>query len=123
MNTTENNKIIAEFMGLKPIEVFGSFSISKDHVSVNCKNIDDAMNSFCKSTKYHSDWNWLMEVVEKIESLGFWTEFRTHKNFYRFVIGDYDFETKPTVNIASKLKIEAIYNACFEFVKWYNQQN
>jgi len=110
---TENNKIIAVFMGLSYCEKYQFEGWYKNHEH----------NERVYDLNYDFDWNWLMEVVEKIESLGFWTEFRTHKNVYRFVIGDYDFETKPTVNIASKLKIEAIYNACFEFVKWYNQQN
>jgi len=44
MNTTENNKLIAEFM--------------------NCEN-----PQAWEDDLYNNDWNWLMEVVEKIEGL------------------------------------------------------
>ena len=55
--TTENNKIIAEFMEHKPtFEVY----------------INDVLTTLERPIKnYHNDWNWLMEVVEKIEMLGF----------------------------------------------------
>ena len=122
METIENNKIIVEFMGLKPIEVFGSYSISKDHVSVNCKTEVEAFESFCKSTKYHSDWNWLMEVVEKIEEIqspkGFRYAFEICGNSVNIGLG-------KTTNIFKRktTKKESIYSACLEFIEWYNQQN
>lgn len=126
MNTIENNKLIAEFMGLKPIEVFGSYSISKDQVSVNCKTESEAFESFCKSTKYHLDWNWLMEVVEKIESI-VWE----HLNDTSFnvtigatlycVIQDNNGGVIEIIG-EGKSKIESVYIACVEFIKWYNKQ-
>lgn len=108
---TENNKIIAEFMGLKPIEVFGSSSISKDHVSVNCKTEKEAFESFCKSTKFHSDWNWLMEVVTEIENLG-----------YRVKITRHICRIKHIVISEDLPKIQSVYKACVDFIQWYNQQ-
>lgn len=85
---TENNKLIAEFMeGYEPEEY----------------------------EDFHSDWNWLMEVVEKIESLD-----------YRFAITEFLSEvSNEKLSIKSwkeKTKFENTYNACVEFIKWYNQQ-
>jgi hypothetical protein len=72
--------------------------------------------------KYNTSFDWLMEVVEKIEKEH---EFNT-KLWYNRTRKDYqmqlfytDFEKDIIVN--SKSKIEAVYNACIEFIKWYNE--
>ena len=53
MKTQENNKLIAEFMGITPNEE-GVYHISKHQGYSEC------------NLSYHKDWNWLMPVVEKI---------------------------------------------------------
>jgi len=125
--TTENNKLIAEFMGL---------TIITDSISYFDTNYKALKN-------YHSDWNWLMEVVEKIENIIVkgkqWTVLEDESDV------DWNFE----VNIESKqcvinrctydgdeedflklydcrnyetiTKIEAVYNAVVAFIKWYNE--
>ena len=50
MNTEENNKMIAEFMGVG--ELYEAQSSNQWN-------------------QYHESWDWLMPVVEKIESLGY----------------------------------------------------
>ena len=47
MNTQENNKLIAEFLG-------------KDH----------ELNQCISAPQYHKDWYWLMPVVDRIEDMG-----------------------------------------------------
>lgn len=104
---TENNKIIADFMGYKieSNEVFPLlYLIHADWFAV-------------EELKFHSDWNWLMEVVENIESNGF--NFEIKKNWARI--------SRKGENIIlrweeDRSKIEAVYNACIEFIKWYNEQ-
>ena len=103
-----NNKIIAEFMG------------NRNYLYSNNKN---AMYFILTNTageelivNYDNDWGLLMEVVEKIESIGF--TFETKKNWARI--------TRKGENIIlrweeDKTKIEAVYNACIEFIKWYNE--
>ena len=103
----ENNRIIAEFMGAK---------LTKDLKIMY--PVYEGDSSYVKNLKYHSDWNWLMEVVEKIESIGF--TFETKKNWARI--------TRKGENIIlrweeDKTKIEAVYNACIEFIKWYNENS
>lgn len=103
-NITENNKLIAEFMaGEKDKQVY-------------IKHLN-AWYDNCMGYKYNTDWNWLMEVVEKIESLGF--EFTIKRSWAKI--------TRKNENIVArweddKTKIESVYNACLEFIKWYNEQ-
>ena len=72
---------------------------------------------------YHSDWNWLMEVVEKIESM------RCNEgNFEIFIFKRCcDIQTnKGTDHIieitAATSKIEAVWIAITEFIQWHNSQ-
>lgn len=101
MNTTENNKIIAEFMNKPTFKTDGWVKIEYELL-------------------YHSDWNWLMEVIEKIESLNYSTEIKSisglgHTMF--FISGGAEV---PLSRRLIKTKFEAVYNACVEFIKWYN---
>ena len=99
MKTEETNKLIAEFMEHKPtFEVY----------------IDNVLTPLERPIKnYHSDWNWLMEVVEKIESLSKeqkvinWS--RRNKNIFDFKL--------------TESKIKAVYNACVTFIEWYNENS
>lgn len=97
MNTTENNKLLAEFMNY-----------------ANSKPITDSL-----ANSLYKDYNSLMSVVEKIEKLGF--EFfivesrcRIAHNTDKSIETIIDFEILGT-------KIEAVYNACVEFVEWWNK--
>jgi hypothetical protein len=86
---------------------------------------------------YHSDWNWLMEVVEKIESLekpitnnpnlvGKNEDYEVHIQGKHVKIYAHGEVTKEVVDLRSSesnSKIEAVYNACIEFIKWYNENN
>lgn len=125
MTTKEKNKLLAEFLELKPINVFGRYSISKNHIHVNCETEEEAFESFCKSAKFDTDWNWLMEVVEKIENLNEYISIYLYpqgctiskcKEFE----GDKDYFD---ISIDGDSKIEAVYNACVEFIQWYYRQN
>lgn len=97
---TENNKIIAKFMG---------YEIGFSDTSEPC--ILGKQNAW-KPIKYHSDWNWLMEVVEKIETL----------NSNPIVI-QWSRNNWTVFDIKlSEAKINSTHTACVEFIKWYNEQ-
>jgi hypothetical protein len=110
MNTIENNKLIAEFLGAtdKHIENFGG----------------------AENLKYHSDWNWLMSLVEKIEGLEFqpknsicigFDTFGIEMNQCRCDITHYGDFTSHLLQGLGKNRMESVYNACVEFIKWYNE--
>ena len=111
--TTKNNKIIAEFMEYK------KNTPSKDFFQHPTeKNRYDRIEFL----SYNSDWNWLMEVVEKIESILPDDSIITieYKNCFIPVLDD---EEPFTIEGGGKTKIEAVYNACLEFIKWYNENS
>lgn len=102
---TDNNKIIAEFLG---------YEITTDGIQTLYYDKDRDLKAL---PKYHLDWNWLMEVVEKIESHGF--TFEIKKNWSCITLKGEKIILRWEED---KNKIEAVYNACLEFIKWYNQQ-
>ena len=102
-----NNKIIAEFMGA---------TLTKDLQIMY--PVYEGDSSYVKDLKYHLDWNWLMEVVEKIESLKFSVLIGKNNCVIEQTFG------KESLNlglIKGKDKIEAVYNACVTFIEWYNE--
>ena len=115
-----NNKLIAEFLG------YIDNGCSEEGFLIDPKtNYDVCIDSL----QFHTDWNWLMEVVEKITSI-----LMLDDNFkYNYLYIGYDFEDKEhyvnlyvsediQLNGSSKnSKIQAVYNACLEFIKWYNE--
>ena len=108
-----NNKIIAEFMGF---EIKNKINYVPSSLPNFMKKAEHLKVDKSENLPFHNDWNWLMQVVEKIESIGF--TFETKKNWARI--------TRKGENIIlrweeDKTKIEAVYNACIEFIKWYNE--
>ena len=112
-NIIENNKLIAEFLRIKihPCETIENFKF----LPIEERGLYNGY--FIDELKYHEDYNWLMEVVEKIESLGYRIEIVKH--ICRIYLSN-----KETIIISENTpKIEAVYIACVEFIKWYNNQN
>ena len=100
---TENNKIIAEFIGW---EINNELWINDKKVFVQYTD---------QSLKFNSDWNRLMEVVEKIEKLKYFIQIDS--------IGVVISKEKKIITVSdNRSKIEAVYNACLEFIKYYNVQ-
>jgi hypothetical protein len=101
-----NNKLIAEFMGLEEIytPLLNIYEISETET---CLETDLA---------YHTDWNWLMPVVERIElDMGF--DVYIHYNNCTITDGENAFENEAEPN----QKIYATYQSVVEFIKWYNE--
>ena len=77
----------------------------------------DLFEDYVYTLKYHSDWNWIMEVVEKIEQLGFDVNIFEHdatiKKGSEYVV----------VTHASKIKTkkEAVVQAIWKFLNWYKK--
>lgn len=127
MKITENNKLIAEFMGLPEVSCKigtkdGIVTEGYKHPKVDVPIIPSGM-------QYKYSWDWLMPVVEKIEtkknervSVNIGTSevtifIHNKKAYDNKDYRKYDFYTsKYQIN-----KLQATYNAVVKFIKWYNE--
>jgi hypothetical protein len=107
--TLQGNRILAEFMGLKP----GYNSYTKKYnwgdgifFMTDGDTIEEVMDAIVGYAKYHSSWDWLMPVVEKI--LNICQESDEMEKYY--IITD------------AIPEIESVFAACIEFAKWYKNQ-
>ena len=105
----EENKLIAEFMGFKiqdnPNERFYNQYFTEPN---------GTWGSRIEIMHFDSSWDWLMPVVEKIESLNFSIEMNKQEE------GDYQcliIKKDILVQTFSNNKIEAVYNAVVNFIK------
>lgn len=103
MNTTENNKLIAEFMGCKSI-----FKDKKEYQMVTHENMCYSTNEL----QYHTDWNWLMEVVQKINDQN--NVVQIHENHVMVVNNT---KGEVIVDVVSGSMLEATYEAVVEYIK------
>lgn len=124
----EGNKLIAEFMGLYPKKSWTTLWM------IDLKKCSYQFNDFITSLmedeawyitelKFNSSWNWLMPVVEKIESMGFW--FNIKKNHVTVA-----WDNKGTCDsnmIHSEFgdlsKIERVYQCVVAFIKYNENKN
>ena len=104
MNTEENNKLIAEFMGMD----YGILTNQK---------------GFFTKNNYEYSWDWLMPVVKKI---------RSNKLFpksFTVIINDDDIIKAPCnsdhllIEGLYTQNIELVHNGVIEFIKWYNKKH
>ena len=108
----ESNRIIAEFMQAD-VNSNGTFELPQ-HGTLR-PNGEFKTEFSISQLKYHSDWNWLMPVVEKIESMGF--DVNILKNGTQII--DYSKNIEVVNNVADisfDRKIEHTYQAIVRFV-------
>lgn len=115
-----DNELIAEFMGMPTIPDPARNNELKWDFQGSNKLI------FCISShelKYRTSWDWLMPVVEKIESLGHDTNINgfTLTKSHRCSIEHKDFGYHQFSHNA-QTKIEAVYKAVIQIIEWYDQQ-
>jgi len=132
MTTKDKNKIIAQFMGLRPkLESPDVYSFSDSPWFVTRGNDPEKiMDDIANYAKYHSDWNWLMPVLIKmyqVERGRFIYELRDD----RIEIWDWALREKEgAFNYYSIFEgrsqnydiMGGIHEAVYQFVVWYNQQ-
>ena len=121
-NQKEFNKLCAEFLGWNLEDGYYNRDMHHEYSFVK----DDEL-------KFHSDWNWIIEVVEKIENLrGVTVE--TNNNWvgeFTIVIRCsgysgtyYKSINKPRVSHGQdfRTKKEAVVESIWQFLNWYNEQ-
>ena len=116
-NTTENNKLIAEFLDWEFDDLSETFETPflklVEPQAFGDEQFSSKLQDF--ELEFHTDWNWLMQVVEKIESLDNDLNIYAYHCELIYNVGE-NIET-----FEAKSKIEAVYNACVTFIEWYNE--
>lgn len=106
------NELIAEFMGIpkcdRCTEACGRYKFGS------------GMYYLPEGMEYHSSWDWLMPVVEKID-----TDFCSD---YEVIIFSSSCHIQSCIGgkqsfMGAGKKIDAVYQAIIEFINWYNSQN
>lgn len=130
MTTEQGNKLIAEFMGFKycplcKLNGIRGVLIKEGELSMHL----DFTKPF--HPKYHSSWDWLMPVVEKISRIKcIWdnAEVTESDTYYPRTFGMLNEKTlQPMVRFNSSFLheaptlIEATWKAVVEFIQFYNQ--
>src|SRR6188768_657987 len=104
-----DNELIAEFMGWERLRHDSGHMVPNLYPYVGNSGETEM---FGEEMEFHRRWDWLMPVVEKIEHEGFPVDIWKNCCLIRGVAGS-----------ASKVegsKINAVYSAVVEFIKWYN---
>lgn len=103
----ENNILLADFLDMLTTDSEG--------------NIKEDINSL----QFHRDFNWLMLVVNKIETLETKDKrtFTIDMHMDSVLIFEYALTTNEVVFTEGQGRFKNLYNACVQFVKWYNEKN
>jgi len=116
---SEGNKLIVEFMELKPTKWGGMYSVSQDHCTCRESTPEKALNGFASIAKYHESWDWLTPVLAKIgyktghelvihSETSYWNQFGDNTLTTEFLGYGY-------------LLQDGIWKAIVQFIKWYNE--
>lgn len=130
--TTENNKLIAEFMGLKSIDWYSDilkrsekiwvrkeFNEDPTHKDDYSKNSKFDWENFWPQTNtlnYHSSWDWLMPVVDKCFSMRF-EDTPGLREYSESINTLFDH-----LHCGLHSDINHVYRNVIEFIKWYNEK-
>lgn len=115
------NELIAEFMGVE--EAYnpnGNDWVLKTTTPDTYGDTDILESCKCNELQYHSSWDWLMPVVEKIES-----DERYDVNILQYGTCIFDNQREIVNNIANisfDKKIDHTYDAVVHFIKDYNKK-
>jgi hypothetical protein len=125
----EKNKMILDFMGVKP--GFNSFTNKwgwGDGIffMTSSDTEEEVVESMSEYAKYNSDWNWIMKVVEEIglrnfhdkNLMGIVTIHGLNRTSIRCYINE---ELINVIDCSGVSGIGSIYDACIEFIEWYNK--
>lgn len=131
MTIEEKNAEIARWMGYESNEdIEGEFDNSTLYnlndflVNISKKNdwetTEDDWTSWVRPSEmlFHSNWNWLCLVVEKIEELKYPVD------IFKKAVSIHLDNGEPIVDLSGNnynTKIEAVHEAVYQFIVWYNK--
>jgi hypothetical protein len=110
----ENDELIAIFMGFKRDLGY----TYKDGIFYQHADRMGVYGPTSQPFEYNTSWDWLLPVVEKIESLGFIFTIHSDAAYIRKFWYKGNF---PHIGNVAENKITATYKTVVEFIKWYNE--
>ncbi len=121
-NKEEYNKLCAELLGGVLSEMEAPLNPQWFGLPFEKRGIPEGL------LKFDSDWNWIMEVIEKINDRENGISVSIHPN--SCLITNYGTRGKWNLNTSANLvrvidaknSKEAVVQAIWEFLNWYNQQ-
>lgn len=129
----EGNKLIAEFMGGKWYPKTSWYNIFT--MWDNCFVFENRIGFQYRHLKYHSSWDWLMPVIEYIDTISernnglvyCQTNATSHTFYINYNDGSVLNTNFPKYNhgrhrCEGESRIYNVFLAIVEFIKWYNQQ-
>lgn len=110
MERKESNRLILDFMGVKPTQYLGkSFCWSDSpHYFTSQDTFEQAMDSISNYAKYDKSWDWLKKVVDKCLHI-------CHEEMLN------EWENSFCDKFLA-INIDPMYNEVVEFIKYYNSQ-
>lgn len=105
----KSNILICEFMGGKYNGIYD--------VEIN------GVSDYIGVLKYHTSWDWLMPVVEKIESMGYDTHIHAvgqNNEPIIYAMGIESWNAKSICSESDRDKIVCVYKTVTAFIQWYN---
>ena len=123
----EENKLIVDFLNTD-VNNDGTYELPK--FGTIRPNGDFKTSFTLEQMKFNKDWNWIMQVVDKIESIEvigqvFNIQIDRNKTHILYAPANYSSEKwfENLIIKESEDKLLNTYQAVVEFIKWYNQQN
>lgn len=113
MDTQENNKLIAEFMGVKPLHLGASLEYEMYGVLDCIEDGENEKHFFIEEELiFHTSWDWLMPVVENVKNIGTDSE-TTEKEFN--ILNNID-------EGLMMVRIDLVLEALAMYIKFHNEQ-
>ncbi len=103
----ETNKLFAKFLGWKYHQ---QSDIVKSPKWID--NYGQKQATLHEHLKFHNDWNWLMKIVLKIENETVNFNIRGNMCEIEHVLSE-----KESIIVLSESKIQAVYEACKQFIE------
>ncbi len=126
----EGNRLIAEFMSDGKLYPHPARILEGQNAPMGY-NFSEPLGWRNKnSLQYHTSWDWLMPVVEKIEIINhdlYSFEIVCCRSIITEFVNDNDDLLKCTqkqiVRVTADTKIQSAWQAVTQFIKWYNSQS
>lgn len=118
----ENNKLLAEFLGITfkdnrfECDTLYNELIKENSYITFLEEVEEI--DVNNHLHFHSDWGWLMLVVDKIEN-----QHNRTVQIERGICYIHNGGIHHGRSTKVQTKIEAVYNACVDFVEWWNKEN